>query len=69
MAQFIRSAKSGSKWTARLLQSGSDPSLDHLDPAILTSPVSNVEDPNLSDATADYLGYLDLATCHPRKCH
>ncbi|KJA26788.1 hypothetical protein HYPSUDRAFT_63566 [Hypholoma sublateritium FD-334 SS-4] len=76
MAQFIRSAKSGSDWTdAELLaynvsitstspavffQSDADPSLDHLDPAILTSP--NAEDPNLSAATADYLGYLDLAS-------
>ncbi|TEB35467.1 hypothetical protein FA13DRAFT_1728279 [Coprinellus micaceus] len=76
MAQLIRSAKSGSDWTiAELLaynvsitptspavffQSGSDPSLDHLDPAILTSPGG--DDPNLSDIAADYLGYLDLAT-------
>lgn len=76
MAQLIRSAKSGSDWTeAELLaynisikptspvvffQSGADPSLEHLDPAILTSP--NAEDPNLSEATADYLGYLELAT-------
>ena len=75
MAQLIRSAKSGSDWTgAELLaynisitptppavffQSSTDPSLDHLDPAILTSPDAN--DPNLSAATADYLGYLDLA--------
>ena len=77
MAKFIRSAKSGSDWTdAELLaynisiiptspavffQSSTEPSLDHLDPAILTSPI-NADDPNLSNATADYLGYLDLAT-------
>ena len=77
MAKFIRSAKSGSDWTdAELLaynisiiptspgvffQSSTDPSLDHLDPAILTSPI-NADDPNLSNAAADYLGYLDLAT-------
>ncbi|KAF8878035.1 hypothetical protein CPB84DRAFT_1879320 [Gymnopilus junonius] len=41
-------------------QSNADPSLDHLYPAILTSP--NAEDLDLSEATADYLGYLDLAT-------
>ncbi|KAF8878029.1 hypothetical protein CPB84DRAFT_1817543 [Gymnopilus junonius] len=74
MAQPIRSAKSGSDWTdAELLaynisitptspdfffRSNADPSLDHLDPAILTSP--NAEDPDLSEATTDYLGYLDL---------
>ncbi|KAN0079918.1 hypothetical protein V8E55_009484 [Tylopilus felleus] len=77
MAQLIRSAKSSSDWTdAELLaynisitptspavffQSAPDPPLDHLDPAILTSPIY-ADDPNLSDATADYLGYLDLAT-------
>ncbi|KAH6912326.1 hypothetical protein BKA70DRAFT_1219456 [Coprinopsis sp. MPI-PUGE-AT-0042] len=82
MAQFIRSAKSASDWTdAELLtysitvtptspeeffgnSYNADPSLEHLDPTILTSP--NSEDPNLSDAVADYLGYLDLAT-HPRQ--
>ena len=37
-----------------------DPSLDHLDPAILSSP--NANDPNLSNTAARYLGYLDLAT-------
>ena len=42
-------------------QSDPDPPLDHLDPAILTSPI-NADDPNLSDATADYLAHLDLAT-------
>ena len=68
--------KSGSDWTdadllaynisitptpsAVFFQSGADPSLDHLDAAILTSP--NSEDPDLSEASADYLGYLDLAT-------
>ena len=76
MAQLIRSAKSGSDWTdAELLaynicitqtspdvffQSGPDPSLDHLDPAILIS--RSADEPDLSDTTADYLGYLDLAT-------
>jgi hypothetical protein len=78
MAQLIRSAKSGSDWTdAELLaynisiiptspsvffQSSPEPSLGHLDPAILTSPVNSMDDPNLSDSTVDYLGYLDLAT-------
>ncbi|TFK29010.1 hypothetical protein FA15DRAFT_691481 [Coprinopsis marcescibilis] len=39
-----------------------DPSLDHLDPSILTSPAIHFDDPNLSESTAEYLGYLDLAT-------
>ena len=71
-ANFIRSAKSGGDWTgAELLayniaisptspdvffQPNPDPSLDHLDPAILSS---NGSDP---DVAARYLGYLDLAT-------
>ena len=45
-------------------QSGPDSSLDRLDPTIPTSPDAN--DSNLSDAAADYLGYLDLAT-HPTQ--
>lgn len=40
--------------------SGPDPTLDHLDPAILSSPNGN--DPNLSEIAGRYLGYLDLAT-------
>ncbi|TFK20062.1 hypothetical protein FA15DRAFT_682699 [Coprinopsis marcescibilis] len=68
MAQLIRSAKSGSDWTnADLLAynisitpTSPAPSLDHLDSTILTSPTT--EDPTLSESTADYLGYLDLAT-------
>ncbi|PPQ94213.1 hypothetical protein CVT25_006873 [Psilocybe cyanescens] len=81
MAQATRSAKSGSNWTdaeflnynisimptspAAFFQSSEDPSLDHLDPAILTS--HNSEDPNLSDPTEDYLGYLELATYNVRE--
>jgi hypothetical protein len=77
MAQLMHSAKSGSDWTdakflaynisiiptspAVFFHSSTEPSLDHLDPAILTSPI-NADDPNLSNATADYLGYLNLAT-------
>ena len=77
MANAIRSAKSGSDWTSgdlpayniaispvppdEFFRHGIDPSLDHLDPAILDfSPDS--DDPSFSDAVADYLGYLDLAT-------
>ncbi|KAF8901899.1 hypothetical protein CPB84DRAFT_1776969 [Gymnopilus junonius] len=60
MAQLIRSAKSDTP--ADFFQLGADPSLDHLDPSILTSPVTDAEDPNLSEATKEYLGYLDLAT-------
>jgi len=41
-------------------QPSPDPPLDHLDPAILSSPNGN--DPNLSDTASRYLGYLDLAT-------
>lgn len=76
MAQLIRSAKSGSDWTGAELLAydiaisptfpdvfsppSPVPSLDHLDPSILTSPNGN--DPNLSYAAGRYLGYLDLAT-------
>ena len=77
MANALRSAKSGSDWSRNELLAynitissvtlnqffhhGADPSLDHLDPAILNvSPGS--EDPSLSEAVAEYLGYLDLAT-------
>jgi hypothetical protein len=77
MANAIRSAKSGSDWTSgdllaynitiapvptnQFFRYGADPSLDHLDPAILNSSPDS-DDPNFSDAVADYLGYLDLAT-------
>ena len=77
MANAIRSAKSGSDWTSgdllayniaispvppdEFFRHGVDPSLDHLDPAILDSSPDS-DDPNFSDAVADYLGYLDLAT-------
>ena len=77
MAQLIRSAKSVSDWTeaelfaynisiiptppADFFQHSPDPPLDHLDPAILTSPI-NGDNSNLSEAAAEYLCYLDLAT-------
>lgn len=77
MMNAIRSAKSGSDWTSgdllayniaispvppdEFFHHGADPSLDHLDPAILNSSPDS-EDPNFSDAVADYLRYLDLAT-------
>ncbi|KAH6912333.1 hypothetical protein BKA70DRAFT_1098691 [Coprinopsis sp. MPI-PUGE-AT-0042] len=76
MAQIIRSAKSGSDWTgaellaynisitptspAEFFTSYADPSLDHLDPGILTS--ATTADPSLSDDAAGYLRYLSLAT-------
>jgi hypothetical protein len=76
MANLIRSAKSGSDWSINELlayriaikplspdqffRSGADPSLDHLDPAILTAPAGD-SDPQLSENVAQYLGYLDLA--------
>jgi len=76
MANLIRSAKSGSDWTANELIAYNiaisslrpdqffptpDPSLDHIDPAILSSPPDD-DNPNLSDVAAEYLGYLDLAS-------
>jgi hypothetical protein len=73
---FIRSAKSGSDWSKNELiaynisvspvlaeeffSSVAEPSLDHLDPNILTAP-AGAEGANLSDAVIAYLGYLDLA--------
>lgn len=69
MAQLNRSAKSDSNWTYNELyaynititatspinffQLGADPSLDHLDPSILTSPASDADDPNLSEGTSE----------------
>ncbi|KAF8067567.1 hypothetical protein FPV67DRAFT_1141351 [Lyophyllum atratum] len=77
MANAIRSAKSASDWNAsdllaynitissippdEFFRQGADPSLDHIDPAILNSSPDS-DDPNISDAVADYLGYLYLAT-------
>lgn len=75
MANLIRSAKSGSSWTENELMAYNitiqslppdkffptpDPSLDHIDPAILNSPPRNTN-PALSDATVKYLDYLRLA--------
>ncbi|KAJ7705483.1 hypothetical protein B0H17DRAFT_1166630 [Mycena rosella] len=77
MAQVIRSTKSRSDWSVNELfaynitvkavqpeaffRSGATPSLEHLDPNILTAP-AGADGPELSDSTARYLGYLDLAT-------
>lgn len=77
MANALRSAKSSSDWSRNELLAynitissvtpnqffhhGADPSLDHLDPAILNASPSS-EDPSLSEAVAEYLVYLDLAT-------
>jgi hypothetical protein len=76
MANLIRSAKSGNDWSINELlayritiksllpdqffRSGADPSLDHLDPALLTAP-PGASNPQLSENTTQYLGYLDLA--------
>ncbi|KAF8803098.1 hypothetical protein BYT27DRAFT_6743414 [Phlegmacium glaucopus] len=40
---------------------GANPSLNSLDPAILTTPVG-LDDPSISDLAMQYLGHLDLAT-------
>ena len=77
MANALRSAKSGSDWSRNELLAynitissvtpnqffhhGADPSLDHLDPAILNASPGS-DDPSLSEVVAEYLGYLDLAT-------
>ncbi|KAF6747963.1 hypothetical protein DFP72DRAFT_1015857 [Ephemerocybe angulata] len=49
---------------ADFFQPTPDPSLGHLDPSILTTHATDADDLdlNLSDATSEYLGYLDLAT-------
>ncbi|KAJ7359815.1 hypothetical protein DFH08DRAFT_921823 [Mycena albidolilacea] len=65
-------AKSASDWSVNELLAyhitvkpetffRADPSLDHLDPEILTAR-AGADGPELSDTTARYLGYLDLAT-------
>ncbi|KAJ7888167.1 hypothetical protein B0H14DRAFT_2433638 [Mycena olivaceomarginata] len=74
MANLFRSSKSATDWSVNELlayhisvkpetffPSGADPSLDHLDPQILTAR-AGADCPELSDSTARYLGYLDLAT-------
>lgn len=75
MANAIRSAKSGSDWTANELLAYNiavspvapqdffpvpDPPLNHIDPAILTAP-PGATDPAISDPASEYLGYLELA--------
>ena len=78
MANIIRSAKSASDWTSNELtgyhitvslvtpenffQNNAAPSLEHIEPAILTSaPNTILDDPEKEEANK-YLGYLDLAT-------
>lgn len=70
MANLIRSAKSVEHQRAarvphhlsyQFFRSGAGRSLDDLDPALLTALLS-ASDPRLSENTAQYLGYLDLAT-------
>jgi hypothetical protein len=76
MANLIRSSKSRSDWSLNELLAyhisvkalqpeaffgpGVNPSLGDLDPKILTAP-AGAEDPDLSDSTVRYLGYLALA--------
>lgn len=72
---LIRSARSGRDWndydliayniTISSLPPADffptpDPSLDHIDPAILDSPLGNT-DPAISDAAAEYIAHLTLA--------
>jgi hypothetical protein len=81
MANLVRSAKSARNWsdyelTAYNITISSrspdeffptpDPSLDHIDPAILNSPPDD-RNPTLSDDTVGYLRHLALATgtTHP----
>jgi hypothetical protein len=79
---LIRSAKSSSDWTGNELIAYNitisslppdkffptpDPSLEHIDPAILNSPPGDAN-PALSDATSGYLGYLDLAARATQEC-
>jgi hypothetical protein len=73
MDNVLRSTRLGSDWLLaykitissvtpnQFFHHGADPSLDHLDPAILNASPGS-EDPSLSEAVAEYLGYLDLAT-------
>ncbi|KAK1217045.1 hypothetical protein PQX77_020319 [Marasmius sp. AFHP31] len=82
MANIPRSAKSASDWTEKELLGYNitirslppneffttpDPSLDHIDPAILSSPPGDAS-PALSDIAAEYLGYLDLAVRATQEC-
>ncbi|KAF8486880.1 hypothetical protein DFH94DRAFT_5043 [Russula ochroleuca] len=76
MANLIRSAKSGSDWSVNELLAyritisslspdqffrfEADPSLDHMDPALFTAP-PGASDIQLSENTAEYLSYLDIA--------
>jgi len=76
MANALRSAKSGSDWSRsellaynitissvtpnQFFDKDADPSLDDLDPAILNASPGS-DDPSLSEAVVEYLGYLDLA--------
>lgn len=83
MANLIRSAKSGSDWSLNELLaykisiqfvpaddfflSATEVSLEGLvDPSVLTLP-PGADDPQISKATAQYLGYLDLATSAGRE--
>jgi len=82
MAQLFRSPKSASDWTDHDLKSynigiltctpeeffpaGPDPSLDHLDPAILNSPLG-LTDRICSSEAATYLDAIDLAVKIPQE--
>ncbi|KAF9535447.1 hypothetical protein CPB83DRAFT_841763 [Crepidotus variabilis] len=76
MSTFLRTAKSASDWTNSELSAYNiafddmspndffppfEPSVDHLDPAILSSPPGDTNSA-ISDAAASYLGYLSLVT-------
>ncbi|KAJ7151422.1 hypothetical protein C8R43DRAFT_1005073 [Mycena crocata] len=77
MANLIRSAKSGSDWSLNeqlayhirveaippevFFHSDPDPSLGQLDEAILTAS-PGADEPELSDSTVRYLGYLKVAS-------
>jgi hypothetical protein len=76
MTRLVREAKSSSDWTATELfsynitvktvspqeffPSGTVPSLDHLDEAILSLP-PGTDDPIVTDAATNYLAYIDFA--------
>jgi hypothetical protein len=75
MANLIRSAKSGSDWTANELiaynitvvtqspqdffRGNTEPSLNDMDPSLITS---TADADNLTDNTFEYLAHLDLAS-------
>ena len=80
---LVRSAKSDNDWNdhnhiafnttvSSLLPADffptPDPSLDHIDPAILNSPLGSNPNLAISGVSPRYLDYLDLATRVPQEC-